>query len=206
MFRRILPISRLLLIIAMTALGSAHATPINNSFGLSTPVTTLGFDEFGANGVPVTNQYASQGVLFPVISWGPLRTYNSQGFSGFNGWALNNGGDFEIQFLGTVTEAAFSFLTNPGVSSFQAFLGDVPVEQFSSPTSYSWGGPGTWFGFTGITFDTIKVQPGGQNGAFRLDNLQFSEVAYAAVPEPGTAALLALGLCTAGIARRRRIA
>ena len=187
----------LLTILSMTV----HATPINNTFGLASPNTLLGFDEFGADGVSVQDQYISQGVRFSK----PLVTLFSNNFEGMDQFALNQGFTFEIEFLGTVTEAAFSIMTNPGTSNFRALLGGSIVEQITSSTFYSSNdsGQSTYFGFQGITFDSIEIitGAGGPVLPFRLDNLQFGEVT-ASVPEPGTIALLALGVVGIGFGKR----
>jgi len=180
----------------------AQADTIDNSFGLSSPATTLGFDEWGANGVAITNQYVGDGVVFTSTPSGPLVTLFSNGLPAMNQYALNQGGgSFQIQFQGTVNEAAFGFLTNPGTSTFTALRNGAIVEQFSRSTEY-WGAA-DYFGFTGITFDTIEVTPGGAGQAFRLDNLQFGQVAIE-TPEPGSLALMLVALAGFGVVLRRR--
>ncbi len=180
--------------------GPAHALPIQNAFGLAAPDTVLGFDEWGADGVAIETQYAAQGVVFSK----PLYTLYSDNFAGMTGHALNESGTFEIQFAGVVTEAAFGFMTNPGTSTFRALLGGALVDEFSAGTTLSFNGSGTptFFGFEGVAFDAIEVVPGGTNGAFRLDTLQFGAVATP-VPEPGSFGLVAMGLAGIGLGRKR---
>ena len=193
---------------ALVALLGLHApvqaTPINSATGLASPATELGFDGLGA-GVPVTDQFASQGVVLTPTPAGALVTLFSDVFVNMSQFALNqSGGAFQIRFQGTVAEAAFALLTNstgPGDDSvFTALLNGAPVEQFNAPTSLT----GRFFGFTGITFDAIEVLPGGQNRAFRLDNLQFGALTAARASEPLTLALLGAGLAGVAVRRRRR--
>jgi hypothetical protein len=179
------------------------ATIINSTTGLTGPTNQLGFDSLGS-GIAVTNQFASQGVVFTEVlsstSPAPLVTLFSDAFTNMNQFALNqSGGSFQIQFQGTVDEAVFAFMTNSGTSSFSALLQGNVVESFSGVTNLT----GRFFGFTGITFDSIEVNPGGQNQAFRLDNLQYGTVTPSSVPEPTTLALLGLGLAGIGFSRRK---
>jgi hypothetical protein len=187
-------------------LNTASATTIQNSFGLASPHTTLDFEGLGA-GTPVENQFAGQGVVFTQTSGGPLVTLASDSFAGMDGFALNQGnGSFEIQFLGTVTEAAFAFMTNPGTSTFRSLLNGVEVEAFTVGTGYAFDpSPGTWFGFSGLTFDTIEVLAGGTGQAFRMDNLQFGEVtAPAQLSLPAALPIFVGGLTFFSVLRSRR--
>jgi len=179
------------------------ADRIDNATGLASPATTLDFDEWGADGVTITDQYISQGVVFTSTPGGPVQTLYSDIFPGMDLYALNQAGDFEIQFQGTVDEAAFAFLTNPGTSTFTALRNGSIIDSFSAYTEYV--GAADYFGFSNFTFDTIRVSAGGTNGAFRLDNLQFGAVT-SEVPEPGTLALVGLLLAGVGLGMRRRSA
>ena len=196
----------LILTLGLASPAWAATIHIQNSFGLDDPNTTLGFDALGGDGISVTDQFAGQGVVFtPAPGGGDLVTLYSDNFAGMDGFALNQGGTFQIQFLGTVTEAAFAFLTNPGTSMFRALLSGTEIQAFTAETSLASNAfPGTWFGFTGFTFDAIEVVPGGTNQAFRLDNLQYSEVAP--VPLPAALPLFGTGLGILGFLgwRRRR--
>lgn len=100
-----------------------------------------------------------------------------------------------ISFDSAVTGAAFNFVSNTGTSTFTAFLGSTQIEQFSAPTGYG----GEFYGFTNILFDSIRVDSGGGNNAYILDNLQVS-----AVPEPETYAMLLVGLGLVGFTLRNK--
>lgn len=180
---------------------TASATPIQNSFGLSSPHTTLGFEGLGA-GTPVENQFAAQGLVFTQSLTGPLVTLASDAFAGMDGFALNQGSSFQIQFQGTVTEAAFAFMSNPGTSTFRSLLNGVEVESFTVGTSYTFDpAPGTWFGFSGLTFDTIEVL----SGPFRMDNLQYGQVtAPAQLSLPAALPIFVGGLAFFSVLRSRR--
>lgn len=185
---------------------TASAAPIVNSFGLSSPQTTLDFDGLGA-GTPVENQFAGQGVVFSQTLNGPLVTLASGIFAGMDGFALNQlNGSFQIQFLGTVTEVAFALMTNPGTSTFRALLNGVEVESFTAGTGYAFDpSPGTWFGFSGITVDTIEILSGGDGQAFRMDNLQYGQVtAPAQLPLPAALPIFAGGLVFFSLIRLHR--
>lgn len=203
------PIARFVLALgALSVLCSAaSAVPINNASGLATPVTELHFDEFGSNGVLVQDQYTALGVQLST----PIPTLYSDPFEGLDLWALNGNDNIQFQFLGTVNEAAVSFATNPGLSTFTALLDGVVVEQLESPTTITGNGSGqlTYFGFQGIVFDTLAISAGGTNGAYRLDNLQFGDVTPssgrtdALVSEPGALALGLVGVAMLVGAGRR---
>ena len=189
------------LLVSLLSLATpVSAITIDNNTGLVAPTNQLGFDGLGA-GTQVTNQFASQGVVFTPTLAGPLVTLYSDGFTNMNQYALNQGGVFQIQFQGTVNEAAFAFLTNGGDSIFTALLQGNLVESFTASTNLV----GRFFGFTGITFDAIEVNPDGNGQPFRLDNLQYGIVTPSSVPEPSTLVLLCLGIAGIGFSRRKAV-
>jgi len=101
-----------------------------------------------------------------------------------------------LSFSGAVYGAAFNFVSNPGTSTFSAFLGTNMVEQFTGYTGYG----GEFYGFSSILFDSIRIDSGGINSAYIMDNLQV----VSAVPEPETYAMLLVGLGLIGFMARRR--
>jgi len=183
---------------------TAQAASLENTFGLAVPHSTITFDEIV---LPyqsaVTNQYAGLGL---TIS--PNLYYDSQSypmsFPGIAGHYLgNNGGDlinpFSLLFGGDISAVAFGIATNPGRAQFEALNDGVVVETFLAGTSYD-GSTNSYFGFTGITFDEVRVTMGG-DGQMLIDNVQF---AAAAVPEPETYAMMLAGLSLLGFVARRR--
>ena len=113
----------------------------------------------------------------------PLGSYTVTAF-GFGGGVL------ESQVI-----AAASFPSIPGFPGFD------PSCDASSPFT-SGAACGVFVGFSRPSADIFSIQCGPSaafGDAFAIDDLTFR-----GVPEPGTLALLALGLAGAGIARRRR--
>jgi hypothetical protein len=180
---------------------SAQAASVQNTFGLAAPAYTVTFDEaVVADGTLVTSEFAAWGVTLS-----PGLRYNSQGpaaFPGITGNYVGNNGPccinpFSIMFGGGITAAAFGVATNPATSIFEArYLGGL-VESFSAATSFD-GSTNYYFGFTGITFDEIRVTVGG-DGMMLIDNVQLG-----VVPEPATYALMLAGIAGLGLFARRR--
>lgn len=193
--------SALALAAGLFAAGTALATPIQNTTGLAAPATTITFDEIVfPGGTSITNEFAGLGVTFS-----PGLRYDSQGPATFPGVTTHYVGNnlpccinpFSLLFGGDVTEAAFGVATNPATTLFEALDNGAVVESFSAPTHFD-GSTNYFFGFTGITFDEIRVTVGGDNQIL-IDNVQIGSV-----PEPGTLALIGLGLSGLAAARRRK--
>jgi hypothetical protein len=186
---------------------AAQAGPIANTTGLSSPNTTITFSELSfALGAPITSEFSAYGVVFSPSGW-----YDAQGvtsccngivadyIANFTGPPAPISNPWSILFTADQTEVAFALATNPGTATFTALLGGTPVESFSSSTSFNSSTP-YYFGFTGITFDEIRISVGGDQVAL-IDNIQLGS---AAVPEPHTFALIASALFALALARRRR--
>jgi hypothetical protein len=195
-----------LLALALFAM-AAQAGPIANTTGLSSPNTIITFSELSfAQGTPITSEFSAYGVVLSPPVW-----YDSQGVSSccsgivsdyvanFSTIPVSISNPFSILFTADQTEVAFALATNPTTTTFTALLGGTPVESFSSPTSFDSSTP-YYFGFTGITFDEIRISVGGNQLAL-IDNIQLGP---AAVPEPHTFALIASALFALALARRRR--
>jgi hypothetical protein len=176
---------------------AANATPIFNNFGLAAPDTTITFDEILLTpNQSVTNEYAGLGVTFtPNLYYSPQTD-----FPNITGNTLGNFGDgntvftYSINFLQLQDEAAFAMVSNGSTWLFEALLNGIVVESFSEIVNTI---TPNFYGFNGILFDEIRVS---DSDFMLIDNLQFSQ----AVPEPGTLALLGIGLLGMGAARRRK--
>lgn len=182
------------------ASSEAFASIVQSTTGLSSPQTTITFDEFSiATNTVITNQYQSLGATFA-----PNLVQTPQSSSGFPNLAGGNLGNFSpvvdpfyISFTGVQMDVAFVMVTNPGTSTFTTLLNNVVVEAASFSTDFT--SSNNWYVFNG-TFDQIRVDVGGSNSAMLMDNLQLSN----RVPAPATLALLGLGVAGIGYQRRKR--
>lgn len=163
----------------------AQAASLNNGTGISTPATTITFSEFPlADDTALTNQYSSLGVTFSGL-W--LDTTINSGFPNItlpaarNFTTDTNTNPFLVSFTQSQSQAAFSLITVPGTSTFEALLNNSVVDTFSAATNLN--SSNNFYGFTGVTFDTIRVTAGGNDRAV-IDNIQFSPAAAQSVPEP----------------------
>jgi hypothetical protein len=148
-----------------------------------------------ANGTALTNQYSSLGITFSGlfqqngVTFPNIDTFNAGNFN-----PTTN--PFLISFTQPQSQAAFSLITNPGQSFFEALLNNSVVDLFDLETTFD--SSNNFYGFTGVTFDAIRVTAGGSSGRARIDNIQFGTATAQSVPEPfsiigtlvgGTAAL-----------------
>jgi len=184
----------------------AGASALVNNVGLASPHQTITFSELAFDtGTAIANQFASLQVTFT-----PSLYYNVQPIyfptaSLANFDFVDTSNPASILFGQNMAAAAFAMQTNPGTSAFEAYLNGALVESFSSPTTLSLlpdlSHANHFFGFTDIFFNEIRITSGTE--FFQIDNLQFE---FARVAEPGTLALLGLGLAVLGLSRRRRTA
>ena len=178
---------------------TAGASIIQSSSGLSSPQTTITFDEFSIpNNTVVTNQYQSLGAIFtPNLYQTPQP---SGGFPNISGGNLGNFSPvidpFFINFSLDQTDVAFAMVTNPGTSTFTSLLNSIIAESVSFATNTT---SPNWYVFNGA-FDQIRVDVGGSNSSMLMDNLQLTNQ----VPEPATLALFGIGLAGLGFARKKR--
>ena len=158
-------------------------TIVGNATGLASPAVTINFTEFG---IPLdtvlTNQYSSLGITFSSGIYQDIGAVRN--FSGGKDSVVTT--PFTIYFTSPRTSAAVRFVSNAGTSTFTALLGADSVDSFSTET----GAP-LYYGFTGETFDQIRIAPGGfLNAAFVIE----VQLGSAPVPEPSACALLGSGL------------
>jgi hypothetical protein len=183
---------------------AAYATAISNSTtGFASPIVTITFDE---HVLPVqsavTSQYADLGVTFS-----PNLYYSSQidefpNITGNNVSNFNFIGDgdvfqFSLNFATDQTDVAFAMVSNGTTWLFEALLNNSVIDAFTTFVEVS---DSDFFGFTGITFDEIRITSLDDDYMI-IDNLQLGNAEN--VPEPAALALLGMGM--AGFAARRRV-
>ena len=166
-------------VVAM-CLTTSHASAIaviDQNTGLIDPdaVVDFGFELFPTNTV-ITDQFAAQGVTF-----GSNYRYLSTN-PGFGGAAVILGhlgsANAALQpgpifFASDVTDAIFSWRTNTGTTTFEAYLNGNLVETFMAASDGAFN-PRKFHGFSGIVFDEIRLEVDAGNAAFSLDTLQYN--------------------------------
>lgn len=174
----------------LIGINPAQAASLNNSTGILNPATTITFSEVPlADGTRLTNQYSSLGVTFTDLFYNTstlgIPNINSPAASNFNTSAIIISNPFLISFTQLQSQAAFSIGTNPGLSNFEALLNNIVIDSFTGATDTT--NPNNFYGFTGVTFDAIRITAGGLNRISLIDNIQFNPVSTpTAVPEPFT--------------------
>jgi hypothetical protein len=179
-----------LVVFLVWVVAPVSASIYTNAVGLGVdPYVT--FDEFEL-GPKDGTEWQAWGVTFSASN---MQTDGLDGFPGIDGPNLLGYADpkLRIDFDTSMTAFAMGWVTNPGTTTFTAYLGDTVVEQAVLATTYT--DPNTCYAvFENMTFDAIEATIQASFTSFRVDNLQ--------VPEPG--ALLPLLLGFAAVAGRRR--
>ncbi|MBU0638987.1 MAG: PEP-CTERM sorting domain-containing protein [Planctomycetes bacterium] len=160
-----------------------------DGFGVAPYVT---FDEFGL-GPKNGTEWQAWGVTFSAFD---MKTDGNDGYPGIDGPNLLAYADpkLRIDFDEPMTAFAMAWITNPGTTTFTAYLGGSVVEQAALATDYDDANI-CYSVFENITFDAIEGTIDAAFLSFRIDNLQ--------VPEPGALLPLMLGLATVVGCRRR---
>jgi hypothetical protein len=163
-------------------LNPAQAALLNNGTGISNPATIIDFSDLPLiNSVGITFsglQLDRNNGGFPNITLPAARNFPTADRNSFN--IADN--PFLIRFAQPQSRAAFSLVTEPSTSTIEALLNGSLVERFSIGTDRV--STNNFYGFTGITFDAIRVTAGGFNGIAIIDNIQFGTATAQSVPEP----------------------
>jgi hypothetical protein len=170
----------------------ATADIYQNSFGLGIdPFIT--FDEFGPGGKTGTEWQPEYGITFIGAN---LQTDDLDSFPGIEGLNMLAHADpmFTFAFDEPVIAFASAWITNPGTTTFTAYLGDDLVGQATLATDYQ-NESICFVVFEDMTFDRIDATIDAAFTSMRIDNLQ------RIVPAPGAFVPLLLGTL---IRRRRR--
>ena len=184
----------------------AQATVLQNTTGLSGTFTTETFNTNAGDSTPAGSQFT--GLTFGPENFvsdlfdGVFSNMTGSVIANFTKLGCGEPGNCItptfINFSSIMSDVAFAFVSNPGTSTFSAYLGANPVESFIANTDFS----GDFYGFTGIAFDSIRIDSGGSDSSYALDNLQ-SRTANS-VPEPASLALLGLGFIGLVASRRNK--
>jgi hypothetical protein len=189
-------------------INKVEAASIINGFGLNNPTQTITFDEIDFPiGTEITTQYSGLGVTFSNLFVYTERegsfNLNDNILSNFDITLSGPYGPFSINFLQQQTAVAFALITNEGISTFTALLNGVVIETFNAETQLEL--TDNFYGFSGILFDEIQVNPGGSNTAAGIDNLQLSPLTSTSVPETSSLlGLLSMGALSIGFCHKRR--
>lgn len=185
---------------------AAEAAFISNATGLTGSFTTQNFETNAGANTLAGSQFAgltfSAGTYVNYAHSGGFTNMSGASIANFAGTGTNCCTDgTSFTFSSVMSDAAFAFVSNYQTTTFAAYLNGGLVESHTVNTNYD----GTFYGFSGISFDRIVITATGSNDAYLLDRLQYRG-APNSVPEPGTLALLGLGLAGVGLTRRRRTA
>lgn len=195
--------------------------------------TTINFDEL-TEGTTLSNQYAGMGVTFTPnafsgagssssgADWasntGMSITHSLSGDVGslgspplVSGMVLHSFGDwlgedgdasFSVNFAAPINSISMDFagVFNPADTRIFIYNGTTLVSTVASSLPSGTTSQLT-LSYSGGSFTSVVVAPGSYVDWVAVDNINFSA---AAVPEPASYGLMALGLGVLGMARRRR--
>ena len=199
-------LSTTLLAASFALSGIAHATPLFSTVVFGAGDSTVTLDEVALpDGTVVTTQFSAWGVTF-----GPGIRIAAQTFlpEGFSGEYLDNTGElaeaYSVFFNAPVDAAgAFWEFNENATGTLSAYLNGNLIESFSF-LNLECCTAADFLGFQGIIFNELRLTSS-VDTSFILDNIRFSNVDVAAVPEPLSAALFGIGALGIAAARRRKL-
>ena len=160
----------------------------------------------------ITNQYSAQGVTFSGALVGMTNPGDTNIFNGStiaSNWIYapgpgNTGSSWTAVFGSVQNRVGFLVESNSNDDvTIEAFLGLASLGSVNFPNPN--GAPADFIGIEELGgFDRITVTTAtNDNGFFAMDNFRFEASNRSQVPEPGSLALLGLGLTGILFARRR---
>ncbi len=202
----------LLALASVSALGladTAHATLIENTFGLSQPRSTITFDEqVFPDGTPITTQYSDLGITFSPFAYyfsspgaivSPTSIVDNTNVTNFiPGGYGGSRFPVTISFIAPQTEAAFGFSSGGSTVYIQALLGGSVVESDTVPYSEA------FYGFEGITFNAISVWSTDPSCVFAYCPVAIDNIQLSTAPELSTWAMILFGFAGLGFASYRQ--
>lgn len=199
----------IVLCLFVLAPSAARAVPIQmaTQTGLASAEVSITFDEIILpSSTVLSDEYAGLGVTFsPGLLYNPGTANMSDSILGLDGRRLANfypvTSIFSIYFVDPVEEAVVGILA-PDITTFTAFHKGIEVETFQNSRLPQAQG---FYGFTGITFDEIRVDAHSRvdEGRALLDNIQFTTARP--IPEPSGVMLFALGFALLSVVRGWRL-
>lgn len=203
-------------LLAATALAPAHAIVVHTSTFITTPTHYNGFESIGTSGAyPFNTPYTEDTITVEYVGSGNAIWTNSQIMEGVYSWYGNGGGTgYTSVKFGPTNEVQFAagsgWFDGTALSlQYEVLSGGSTIASGTIPGISGYTGFG-YFGFSGATFDELKlqVQASGYTGGF--DAAAYEAGAFdafttgGAVPEPASWALMIAGFGMVGFAMRRR--